>query len=206
VRIYDITIPLKPSVAVWPGDTPYVYRLDVKRGPDSPVNIGSVTMSVHAGTHADAPYHFREDGPTIGDLDPSIYIGPAVVVDAAGSPLIRVEDFRHVDLSAAPRVLLKTNAWTEHTAFPRVIPVMEDAVPDYLHAQGVILVGVDVPSVDALDSKDLPIHHALAARDIHILESLALAYVPAGRYQLIALPLRLVGADGAPVRAVLAAA
>ncbi len=76
-------------------------------------------------------------------------------------------------------------------------------VPAYLHSRGVVLVGFDVPSVDALDSKDLPVHHALGKYNIAILESLLLKDVPPGEYELLALPLKLVGADGAPVRAVL---
>ena len=103
----------------------------------------------------------------------------------------------------AQRVLLRTDAWTDITRFPEQIPVIAPDVPAYLQARGVVLLGVDVPSVDPIDSKDLANHYALAACGIRILESLRLVDVPAGDYELTALPLKLVGADGASVRAVL---
>ena len=194
---------MQNGIAAWPGDEPYRYELSWRMSEGAAVNVGAVTMSVHSGTHADAPFHFDESGATIDRLDPSAFFGPATVIDVTGRDSIAVGDLESIDLSETPRVLLKTGAWTDHARFPESIPVLEGDVPGYLHDRGVILVGLDVPSVDALDSKDLPIHHGLGRRGIHILESLNLAAVPAGRYDLIALPLRLVGADGAPVRAVL---
>lgn len=167
------------------------------------VNVSAVMMSAHLGTHADAPYHFDDSAATIEAIPPDIYVGPAVVIDVTGREVIRRDDLLGIDLSRAPRVLFKTNAWTDHTRFPTQIPVLAPDVPVYLQARGVVLVGLDVPSVDPIDSEDLPNHHALAACGIHILESLRLEDVPPGEYELIALPLKIVGADGAPVRAVL---
>ncbi len=112
-------------------------------------------------------------------------------------------DLGGIDLAGTPRVLFRTDAWLDTTRFPDAIPVMEADVPEFLAGRGVILVGVDVPSVDVLTSQDLPVHHALAAHGICILESLVLAHIRAGIYRLVALPLRIRGADGAPVRAVL---
>jgi arylformamidase len=116
---------------------------------------------------------------------------------------LRRKDLELFDLSGTPRVLLRTDGWTDHTRFPSAIPVMEEDVPEWFHQNGVVLVGVDVPSVDDLDSKTLPNHHALGARGIAILESLDLSRVSGGTYELIALPMKLAGADGAPVRAIL---
>lgn len=201
MRIYDITLPMQDSLAPWPGDTPYHFELHGKRSEGAPVNVGAVTMSVHTGTHADAPFHFQDSGETIDAVDLGSFLGAAVVLDVSGRESIGREDVEPVDL--APRVLFRTNAWTDPARFPAAIPVMDQGVARYLKERGVVLVGVDVPSVDRLDSKDLPIHHELAACGIHILESLYLAQVPAGKYELVALPLKLVGADGAPVRAIL---
>ena len=89
------------------------------------------------------------------------------------------------------------------TVFPETIPTLSADVPEYLRRCGIVLLGLDIPSVDSIDSKTLDIHHALHARGIHILESLYLKDVPAGLFELIALPLRLVGADASPVRAIL---
>ena len=168
------------------------------------VNVGSLTTSVHSGTHTDAPFHFLPDGRTIDQLDLTPYVGPAVVVDVGGREVIQVADFpRELDLRATPRLLLKTDAWRDTTRFPERIPVMAPGVPTALRDRGVTLIGVDVPSVDALDSKDLPIHHEIGRCGIYILENLNLSHVAPGAYELIAMPLKLVGADGAPVRAAL---
>jgi arylformamidase len=203
MKLYDITLPMQSSLALWPGDTPYDFHLVDKMSQGASINVGMVTMSVHTGTHADAPFHFLEGGATIDALDPALYIGPAFVVDLSGRPAIHCADIQDIDLTQTPRLLLKTNAWTDLTRFPETIPVMDADVPAYLQAQGVRLIGLDLPSVDALHSKDLPNHRALATCGIHILESLWLSEVPEGRYELLALPMKLVGADGAPVRALL---
>jgi arylformamidase len=131
------------------------------------------------------------------------FVGPARVLDVRGRPVICRDDLARFDFSRTPRVLFRTDAWSDPTRFPDAIPVLAADVPDWLRERGVVLVGVDVPSVDALDSKDLPNHHALGRNGIAILESLYLKDVPEGVYELMALPLKLVGADGAPVRAVL---
>lgn len=202
--IYDITIPVRETLAVWPGDTPYRFVLGWKMSDGASVNVGAVTMSVHTGTHADAPFHFLPNGAAVDVLDPAVYIGAAAVVDAARwSETIPIAAFETVDGSQTPRVLVKTGAWTNHAEFPETVPVIAPDVPEFLAARGVVLLGTDVPSVDAINSKTLPNHHALAEREIHILESLDLREVPPGNYELIALPLRLVGADGSPVRAIL---
>ncbi len=201
--IYDITLPLSEAIAPWPGDTPYTRTRNATLSAGDSVNLSSVCMSVHNGTHTDAPYHFSDAGATTEQLDLAAYIGPAVVVDVSGLSEIGIDALAGIDFRATPRVLFKTGAWTDHSRFPDSIPTLAADVPVYLQAQGVVLAGFDVPSVDALDSKTLPIHHALGAARIAILESLLLADVPSDVYELLALPLKLVGADGAPVRAVL---
>jgi arylformamidase len=200
---HDITLPVRESLAVWPGDTPYAFTLGWKMSEGDSVNVGAVTMSVHTGTHADAPFHFEEQGASIDVLDPAVFVGPALVLDAAGYEVIPRSVFADVDGTRTPRVLLKTGAWIDHTRFPETVPIVAPDVPAFLAERGIVLLGVDVPSVDAIDSKDLPNHRALGSAGIAILESLDLRAVPPGEYDLIALPLRLAGADGSPVRAVL---
>jgi arylformamidase len=202
-RIYDISMPLRDSTPVWPGDAPYRLSMTLSLAAGDSVNLGSISMSVHAGTHADAPLHFAEGGPAAADLDVTAFLGPAIVVDVQGRTRIGIQDVVVEGLRSAPRLLLKTGAWSDLDLFPMEFPVIEEGVPAYLSGLGVVLLGVDVPSVDAFDSKELPNHHALHANGIQILESLNLAGVQAGRYDIVALPLRLVGADAAPVRAVL---
>lgn len=203
MRIYDITHPIRAEIAVWPGDTPFRYTPSLRLRDGDSVNLGAVTMSVHTGTHADAPYHFSDSGAAIEAVDLSVYIGPALVADVRGKAIITCADLANLDFDNAPRLLLSTGGWLDTAQFPASIPVVAQDVPDFLGEQGVLLFGVDVPSVDALDSKTLPNHHGFARNGIAILESLRLTDIPAGLYELIALPLPLAGSDGSPVRAIL---
>ncbi|MBC8103250.1 MAG: arylformamidase [Cytophagales bacterium] len=203
MTIYDISIPVTEDLAVWPGDTPFSFHLDMKIQNGEAVNVGAITLSVHTGTHADAPFHFSDSAASIEALSLEPYLGPALVVPAIRQDPIGPETFVGLDLSRTPRVLIKTGAWTDHRVFPQAVPTLTHAAVTLLAERGAILVGVDVPSVDEIDSKTLPIHHALNDAGIRILESLNLSEVPAGEYELIALPQRIVGADGSPVRAIL---
>jgi arylformamidase len=208
-RLYDITRPLCAGLAPWPGDTPFAYRLTWRMAAGASVNVGALAMSTHNGTHTDAPFHYTPRGAAIDTLDLHVFAGPAMVVDVSGAgPSITrevlapaAEILRH----QAPRLLLKTGAWPDDTVFPARIPVLAPDVPAWLASLGVRLLGLDVPSVDDIESRELPIHHALGAAGIQILESLDLASVPAGIYELIALPLKIAGGDAAPVRAILRA-
>lgn len=203
--LYDISLPLHRALAVWPGDTPFRFELTWKRTAGDSVNVGGVTMSVHTGTHVDAPFHFEDRAATVDALDLNVFIGPALVLDVSGHEVITREHLPAHRVAGAPRLLLRTGAWEDKTIFPERIPVLAGDVPEYLRACGVCLLGIDLPSVDAIESTDLPIHRSLAAAGIAILESLFLTDIPQGAYELIALPLNLAGADGSPVRAVLRA-
>ncbi len=203
MKLFDITLPLNCSLAVWPGDTPYAFTLNWRRSEGASVNVGAITMSVHTGTHTDSPFHISDAGATIAEMSLNPYVGQALVVDVQGKKVVRIADLEPMDL--LPRLLLKTNSWRDYTRFPEQVPVLAEDVPGYLKERGVVLLGVDVPSVDTIESKDLPIHHQLTRHGITILESLYLREVPAGEYELIALPMKLDGADGAPVRAILRA-
>lgn len=202
-HVYDITIPITEELAVWPGDTPYKFELGWRMSEGESVNVGALTMSVHTGTHVDAPFHFDPTGVSINQLDLSIFLGLVAVIDATGMNIITREAFANVDFAQIPRVLIHTGVWTDFSQFPEEVPVLAEDVPAFLGENGVILFGIDVPSVDLIESKTLPNHHSLAAQGITILESANLRDVPPGTYTLTALPLRLVGADASPIRAIL---
>ena len=200
-RVIDISRPLHTATPCWPGDTPFDFRLAWRIADGASVNVGSLGMSVHTATHCDAPFHFDDGGVSVDRIPLDTFVGPAWVVDVRGegSWRSRLDD---LDLTHSPRILFRTGGWPEPTRFPESIPVMEAELPDVLAASGVVLVGVDLPSVDPIDSKSLANHHALGRAGIAILEGLTLDHVEPGRYELIALPLKLIGADGSPVRAV----
>ena len=208
MKIFDISRPLFNGLAPWPGDTAFHFDLKWKIADGATVNVGAVTMGVHNGSHADAPFHFEQGAATIDRIPLETYIGEAVVVDLTNSfqngdaREITVDD---IDRAAelAPRVLLKTGVWSDPKIFPDRIPVIARGVPAWLHDRKVKLLGLDLPSVDPIDAKVLVNHHALAAANIAIVESLDLTAVEAGVYHLSALPLRIDGGDAAPVRAIL---
>ncbi|GGE25496.1 kynurenine formamidase [Marinithermofilum abyssi] len=199
----DISLPLSAETPVWPGDTPFSYRLTWTKAESGSVNVGQITLSTHTGTHIDAPYHFDDEGKRVLDLDVHLYIGPARVIQWEGEGSIRPKDLAAMDLTGVKRLLIRTGAWSDPCRFPKTIPHIEPELAPFLAEKGVRLLGLDLPSVDPLDSKELPAHHALHRRGIHILESAVLDQVEPGEYELVALPLPLKEADGSPVRAVL---
>lgn len=205
MKLYDISRPLAAGVPTWPGDTPFAYVVHWPKAESGSVNVGKLTMSIHTGTHADAPFHFDDEGRKMLELDLALYVGAARLIDVTGKPSIGPEDLREHDLDGVTRLLLRTGSWKDSSRFPAEICYLRAELAPYLAERGVRLIGVDVPSVDPLASKELPTHHSLHRHDIHILEGLLLDHVEPGDYELIALPLPLAEADGSPVRAVLRA-
>lgn len=203
MKIIDISRRLENGMPVWPGDTPFHYEVSWSKAESGSVNVGSLSMSAHTGTHVDAPFHFDDDGKRIIELDLELYIGPARVVDMTGKDSIGAKDLAGVGLQGMKRVLFRTRSWQDASEFPGKIPHLEADLGPFLAERGIKLIGVDVPSVDPIDSKDLHAHHSLNENGIHILESVLLDEVEPGDYELIALPLPLVEGDGSPVRAVL---
>jgi arylformamidase len=205
MKLIDISRPIYSGMPVWPGDTAARFDVVARIAEGAVVNIGALKISIHTATHVDAPWHYADTGETIDHVAPDAYVGPTRVIDARGRDALGRELFAGIDLAPTPRVLFRTDAWTDPQVFPRDWPVMEDGLPGWLAAQGVKLGGFDVPSVDKLDSKTLPVHLACFRAGLLILESTDLRAVDPGVYELIALPLRVRGGDGSPVRAVLRA-
>ena len=204
MRIFDISRKLVNGMPVWPGDTAFQYEVSWPMEESGSVNVGRLELSTHTGTHVDAPFHFDNDGKRIYELDLNLYIGPARVIDLPPEiESIGIKELKDIDLDGVTRVLFRTLAWKNGTVFPEKIPHIEPDLAPYLAKKGIRLIGLDVPSVDPIDSKELPAHHSLNANGIHILESLILDEIAPGEYELIALPLPLVEGDGSPVRAIL---
>jgi arylformamidase len=201
--LYDISPAISPSLAVWPGDTPPCREVlqDLARG--DAVTLSSLRATVHLGAHADAPSHYGPGGATIDERSLELYLGDCEVIRVAAARDRQVTPGLLSRTVSAPRVLLATGTAPDPAVFNRDFAALAPELIDHLHDCGVRLVGVDTPSVDPADSKTLPAHSRCLAHDMAILEGLRLADVPEGRYELIALPLRLVGFDASPVRAVL---
>jgi arylformamidase len=201
--LYDATRSISNKLPNWPGDTPVEYGLTASIRNGSSVNLGSISMSTHTGTHVDAPWHYLENGLRLDEVPLKTWIGTCVVIDARGSKTLTPDLLEGVDLEGVTKVLFNTGQPDKWTAFPREYAIVDPSLPEALSKHGIKLFGTDAPSVDHLTSKDLPGHKAFAAARVCILEGLALEYVPAGRYELICLPLKLECADGAPARVIL---
>ena len=204
-RLYDITRDLYNGMAVWPGDKDFALTPNGSIADGGPVNVSTLFLSSHSGTHVDAPYHFEDDAPKLDKVDLSAYWGPAqvVTVNKQSGPLTSA-DFAGYDLGRAPRLLIHSpNSEADPNVFPNGFVHPSPALADHLGRLGVILYGADAPSMDPQNSKDLAGHHALQRNNILILEGLDLSDVPDGLYELVALPLKLIDGDGSPVRAVL---
>jgi arylformamidase len=202
-QIHDITRTISEELAEWPGDAPFSMGWSLHQSRGDATNAGWVTLSTHFGSHIDAPYHFDTLRSTIDEVPLDVFVGPARLIDVRGRQVVSRDDLGTHDWTATPRLLLRTGAWDDSRRYPAFIPVLADDVPEFLASQNVRLIGVDVPSVDELSSTTFPIHHALATRQIHILEGLDLRLPPSGVYELIALPLKIRGGDASPVRAIL---
>jgi arylformamidase len=200
--IYDLTPPISEHLQVWPGDTPPSRKIicDMNRG--DYLTLSSLRATVHLGAHADAPSHYGKDARAIHEMNLDYYVGPCQVMHVHAERGTRVSPSALAAVRA-PRVLLATGTYPNPEEFNQDFAALSPELVDTLHGQGVKLVGIDTPSVDLFSSKDLPAHKTLLKFDMAILEGLVLRDVPDGVYELIALPLRLVGFDASPVRAIL---
>ena len=201
-RIWDISQPLTVDLPVWPGDTAFHHARTWQMEEGSPVNVSAVAMSTHTGAHADAPLHYSQGAPDIASVDLDAYLGECLVVDARRSgAAIEVGDLPH--LHSADRVLFRTFERFPHEEWKSDTTAIAPETIEWLAVQGVKLVGIDTPSIDPQDSKEMLAHNAVLKHDIRVLEGLVLDDVPEGRYELIALSLPIVNGDASPVRAIL---
>jgi len=201
-RIWDISQKLRPGLPVWPGDTAFEQARTWQMGESSPVNVSALTMSTHSGAHADAPLHYSQGASDIASVDLEAYLGECLVVDARGvGAKIEVADLPH--LHSADRVLFRTFERFPHEEWDADTTAIAPATIEWLAVQGVKLVGLDGPSIDPQDSKSMDAHKAVLKHDMRVLEGLVLDDVAEGRYELIALPLPIMGGDASPVRAIL---
>lgn len=201
--IYDISPPISPRLRVWPGDKPPSRELlcDMHRGAN--ITLSTLHATVHLGAHADAPSHYGMDAASIDERSLDYYLGPCQVLRLNLPRSTRITRAMLSGPIRAPRVLLATGTYPNPEQFNEDFAALSPELVEYFHHQGVKLVGIDTPSVDLFDSKDLPTHLQFLKYDMAILEGLVLKDVSEGIYELIALPLKLVDFDASPVRAIL---
>ncbi len=201
----DNSVPLGERLPVWPGDPAYRRELVFSIAAGEVANLSRLELGAHAGTHVDAPYHFVDDGRTVEKLSLDVLCGPCRVVDCGDAEWITRELIESFALRRSERVLFKTtnsSLWGD--------PIFhEDAVAfdrggaEALRDARVRLVGIDYLSVGSFRKDGVEVHRTLLGADIVLLEGLDLSRVEAGEYELVCAPLLLVGAEGAPARALL---
>jgi arylformamidase len=199
----DVSRLISEDTAVWPGDTRFSRRevMTIRRG--ASCNVSTFTLSAHTGAHADAPAHFVEGAPTIDAVPIDSYVGPCRVVLAGDIEAVRAEDLEGLDLADPPRILFRTPRPLADEEWRDDFTYLSPAAARILAAARVRLVGIDTPSMDPMRSKVLEAHKILLGGGVALLEGLDLRRVEPGLYDLVALPLRIRGADAAPVRAAL---
>lgn len=207
MRIYDISLPISESLAVWPGDPSISIRRVQDQREGDPATVSELSMGAHTGTHVDAPCHFISGGAGVDATSLDILVGPAIVVHAAHAKCLSANVLDALAIPAdATRVLFRTRnseRWErgERAFFADYVSISEDGA-DWLAQRGMRLVGIDYLSV-APSSNVTSTHQILLRSGIVPVEGLNLAGIAPGLYELVCLPLRIVGADGAPARAIL---
>jgi arylformamidase len=207
-RIYDISVPIRSGGLVYPGNPEIEIMLQQAVAKGAGANVSSIRFGSHTGTHADAARHFFDDGQTVDKIPLERLIGPALLISIPDDVrAVSAADLRKHKLKGQKRVLLRTrnSALLSQTQF---VPDYTYLAPDgaqYLVDTGVELVGVDYLSIEQFHSGHHKTHRILLGRSVVILEGLDLSVPTPGEYELICLPLRIEGCDGAPARAVLIA-
>jgi arylformamidase len=202
----DVSIPLHNGMVHWPGDAPFerLQTLDIANG--DICNLSQLSTSAHIGTHMDAPRHFLADGKGMETMPIEATIGPARVIAIQDPELIPVRELEPHGLRKSERVLFKTKNserhWKSHD-FQEGFVHIPESTAHYLAKCGIQTVGVDYLSVGGYETDSAETHRALLAAGIWLIEGLNLEHVEPGNYELVCLPLKIVGSDGAPARAVL---
>ncbi len=207
MAIYDISLTITPALPVWTGDPPVrlTQPSHLERG--DICTITRIDISAHTGTHLDAPAHFIRGGAGVETLDLETLIGPALVVDASGRGHLTADVFDALVIpTAVERLLLRTDnsaLWQRgETAFAEDFIAIAPSGAAWLVDHGVRLIGIDYLSVGPFDN-GIPTHEILLGAGVIAVEGLNLSAIEPGEYQLVCLPIKLGGADGAPCRAVL---
>ena len=208
MKLHDVSVLISEDLPVWPGDPGISMTLESRLDQGNDANVTRLTMGVHTGTHIDAPCHFETNGKSVDQLPIDTLIGLCHVFEL---PEIKggigPGDIEKLDLKGETRILFKTrnsNWWKNNERkFQKDFVYITEEGAKFLISNGVKLVGIDYLSVEKFGSSDYATHHLFLRNQVVILEGLNLSDISSGKYELIALPLRLKGADGSPARVIL---
>lgn len=203
MAVHDISLTLRSMQPPWPQDFPFIHEISQSMDKGDECNVSRITLSTHFATHLDAPYHFHNTGLTVEQVPLDALIGPALVHEVNTEKYIEPKHLP--ELNGIERILFKTpNSMrlAENLIYPDYVALNLDAAKILIEA-GIRLVGIDYYSIEEFVSPGNPVHHLLCGNSVMILEGLNLRRIKPGRYELIALPLKIEGADGSPCRAIL---
>jgi len=206
--IYDISIPLNKKTINWPGDPQMIIEecSSIKSGHEA--NVSQISLGAHTGTHIDAPHHFLNNSITTDKISLDILIGTCMVIDINSKNTIEIKDIEHIDFSNISRVLFKTKnslLWeSPEQKFNKKFISLGLSAAEFLLEEKVKLIGIDYLSIESYYAgKGNPVHKILLKNNIVILEGLNLHNIEEGIYELTCLPLKLIGIEGSPARAIL---
>lgn len=203
MKIHDISPLISPRLAVFPGDVAFSREVSMSFSKGEHLELSSITTTLHLGAHADSTSHYHREGSGVETRDLRAFFGRAQVLSLpVKGRRISVADLAGIEIEA-PRVLFRTMSFPDPDSWSGDFSSLSHELIHHLHQQGVLLVGIDTPSVDPATDKELPSHQALWETKMAVLEGLVLDQVQPGLYELIALPLKIADGDASPVRAVL---
>ncbi len=208
-RLHDISVAVCPQMPSWPGDPTFESRLVDAIAQGEAANVSWIGMGAHSGTHVDAPLHFFQSGVAVDSLPLDVLVGPCIVAELPATDAIRAADLEALSLpTGTTRLLLKTpNSSLWHSSATEFRPDFVGLAPDaarWVVNQVIRLLGVDYLSVEPYPApREHPVHKTLLAAGVVLLEGTDLSTISPGAYMLVCLPLKLIGLEGAPARAVL---
>ena len=206
MKIYDVSLLLKPGMPVWPGEPGFeINRIQSIEGGVG-ANVSAIRTGCHIGTHIDAPLHFIEGGKSVDQLSIDLFVGRATVFSLSVRECIDREAIAHIGIRKGQRVIFKTSnssIWGQEEGFRKEYVYIAEDAARYLADVGIKTVGVDYLSIEAFGLDGCPTHHILLGAGVGVIEGLDLRGVEEGEYDLCCLPLRIAGADGSPARVIL---
>jgi arylformamidase len=203
MSLIDISQPVFPGIGVFPGDTPFTIEKVLSMADGHSCDVSTIRTTVHAGTHSDSPAHFCAGAPGIDAVALERYFGPCRVVERIGNGPLTADEVAAWKPMKSMRYLVRTREAIDPREFPAEFAHFVEESATVLADAEIALIGLDTPSMDHRDSESLAAHKTLLRSEVAILENLDLTHVRPGPYELMAFPIRLRGADAAPVRAVL---
>ena len=203
--IYDITLPISEAMVTWPGDPAVSMEKMIAIAQGDVANVTALFLGVHTGTHLDAPYHFVEEGKSIDEMDLTYGLGKCHVIEVF-EDIITAKELQNLVPTLCERLLIKTanSHKYPHKCFDTEFVALAPSAAQFIVDRGIKLVGIDYLSIEPFKAEEgNPVHHILLEAGVAVLEGCELSQIKQGPYGLSALPLKIVGADGAPCRAIL---